>query len=191
VTVVRYITHAEVVVDPAVPVPDWGLSERGRARVHAMLDQPWVGAVGRIVCSSEAKALETAAIVAGHLGIPVERRDDTGEIDRSVPGFLPPDEFEVVADACFARPAESARGWEPAAAAQARIAGALADLVDGPDDDVVVVGHGGVGTLWYCHLAGIAIDRRWDQPGQGHWFSVVDGRPTHHWRRLEDLADAR
>jgi len=186
----RYVTHPEVVVDPAVPVPQWHLSERGLARARALLDQPWIGATTRVVSSGEVKARQTAEVLAGHVGLDVEVREGTGELDRSVPGFLPPDEFEVVADACFARPAESARGWEPAAAAQARIAGALADLVDGPDD-VVVVGHGGVGTLWYCHLAGIAIERRWDQPGQGHWFSVVDGRPTHHWRRIEDLAADR
>ncbi|HEU4841762.1 MAG TPA: histidine phosphatase family protein [Ilumatobacteraceae bacterium] len=187
-TVVRYITHAEVVVDPAVPVPDWGLSERGRARVGAMLDQPWVGAVGRIVSSSETKALETAAIVAGHLGIPVERRDDTGEIDRSVPGFLPPDEFEVVADACFAHPDVSARGWEPAAAAQRRIVRALADLLAPAGPDTAVIGHGGVGTLWFCHLAALPIARRWDQPGQGHYVTVVDGAPLHHWRPIDVVA---
>ena len=112
-TLVRYITHAEVVVDPAVPVPEWGLSERGRARVHAMLAQPWVDDVGRIVSSGETKALETADILARHLGLPVEQRDDTGEIDRSVPGFLPPDEFEVVADACFTRPPPVPGGGSP------------------------------------------------------------------------------
>lgn len=182
---VRYITHADVVVDPAVPVPRWGLSDRGRARVTAMLAQPWVAGVTRVVSSGETKALESAGILADHLGLGIEQRDATGEIDRSVPGFLPAAEFELVADACFARPDVSASGWEPAAVAQARVAAALADLLDAPGD-VVVVGHGGVGTLWYCHLAGIPIERRWDQPGQGHWFTVVDGRPVHHWRRIED-----
>lgn len=182
---VRYVTHADVVVDPAVPVPRWGLSDRGRGRVELMVRQPWLGDVVRIVTSGETKALDTAGILADHLGLAVEVRDDTGEIDRSVPGFLPPGEFELVADACFARPEVSACGWEPAAAAQARVAAALGDLLDAPGE-IVVVGHGGVGTLWYCHLAGITIDRRWDQPGQGHWFTVRDGRPVHHWRRIED-----
>ena len=183
---VRYITHAEVVVEPAVPVPHWGLSARGRARVAAMLAQPWASGLTRVISSGETKALETAGILAGHLGIEVEHRDDTGEIDRSVPGFLPPAEFELVADACFARPDVSARGWEPAVAAQARVVAALADLIDAPGD-IAVIGHGGVGTLWYCHLAGIPIARRWDQPGQGHYVTVRDGRPRHHWHRIDDL----
>jgi broad specificity phosphatase PhoE len=184
----RYVTHPDVVVDPAVPVPQWGLSDRGRARAVALLDQPWIGATTRIVSSGETKARQTAAVIGDHLGLDVEVRDATGELDRSVPGFLPPDEFEVVADACFAHPDVSASGWEPAATAQARIVAALADLLAAPDD-IVVVGHGGVGTLWYCHLAGVPIDRRWDQPGQGHWFAVAGGRALHHWRRIEDTAD--
>jgi broad specificity phosphatase PhoE len=150
-----------------------------------MLAQPWIATTTRIVSSGETKALETAGVLAAHLRLDVERRDDTGELDRSVAGFLPPDEFEAVADACFARPDESVRGWEPAAAAQARIAAALADLLHAPGE-IVVIGHGGVGTLWYCHLAGLPIDRRWDQPGQGHWFTVVNGRPVHGWRRIDD-----
>ena len=85
----------------------------------------------------------------------------------------------MLADECVARPDVSARGWEPAAVAQMRIARALGDLLHAPGE-TVVMGHGGVRTLWYCHLAGIPIDRRWDQPGQGHWFSVARGRPLHH-----------
>lgn len=183
---VRYITHPEVVVDPAVPVPEWGLSERGRARVERMLDQPWVGDLARIVSSTETKAVEAAEILAAHCGLDVEQRAETGEIDRTVPGFLPPAEFEVVADVCFAEPALSSAGWEPAARAQARITAALADLLAAPGV-TAVVGHGGVGTLWYCHLAGITIERRWDQPGQGHYVTVVHGRPVHHWRRIDDI----
>jgi len=186
----RYITHPEVVVDPEVPVPRWRLSDRGRARVGLMLRQPWVARLTRIVASGEVKALETASILAAHCGLDVEQRHETGEIDRSVPGFLPPAEFEVAADACFAQPVASSGGWEPAAAAQVRIAGALADLLHAPGE-TAVVGHGGVGTLWYCHLAGLPIERRWDQPGQGHHLAVERGRPVHHWRRIEDLEDQR
>jgi hypothetical protein len=34
-------------------------------------------------------------------------------------------------------------------------------------------GHGGTGTLLYCHVAGVAIDRRYDQSATncGKWFA--------------------
>lgn len=35
-----YITHPQVQIDTTIPVPDWGLSDVGRARAHAMLEQP-------------------------------------------------------------------------------------------------------------------------------------------------------
>lgn len=37
-----FITHPDVVIDPAVPVPRWPLSERGLERMRAGLRQPWV-----------------------------------------------------------------------------------------------------------------------------------------------------
>jgi broad specificity phosphatase PhoE len=187
VGLVHYISHPQVAVDPAVDVTRWGLSEQGRARARLMTTRPWVAGIRRIVTSEETKALETAAVLAAALGVDVEPRPETGEIDRSAAGFLPPSEFEAVADACFARPDESARGWERAIDAQRRIVDALADVVaDEAAGDVAVVGHGGVGTLWYCHLAGVPIARRWDQPGQGHVFTVDRGRPLHHWQPIDE-----
>ncbi len=35
-----FVTHPDVLIDPAVPVPDWPLSARGVARVRTALDQP-------------------------------------------------------------------------------------------------------------------------------------------------------
>jgi broad specificity phosphatase PhoE len=184
VGVVRYITHPEVVVDPSRPVPHWRLSATGRARLRAMLAQPWVPEISRVVCSTETKSVEAAAALASHLRLVAEPRAATGELDRSATGFLPAAEHDRVADECFAHPQLSAAGWERAIDAQARIVAALSDLL-ADDGDVAVVGHGGVGTLWWCHLAGVPIDRRHDQPGQGHHFTVDHGRPTHRWLPID------
>ncbi len=170
---VWYATHPEVEVDPDVPVPRWGLSDTGRRRAAALAGRPELGGLARIVASDEVKAIETAEVVAAHHGLVVEVRPGTGENDRSSTGFLPPEQFERHADAFFARPHESVDGWERAVDAQARIVAALADLLGGDDDgDVLVVGHGAVGTLWACHLAGVPVDRRWDQPHPGHLLAV-------------------
>ena len=113
------------------------------------------------------------------------------ENDRSSTGFLPPHEFERVADTFFAAPDTSVRGWETARAAQARIvAEVTACIALYPEGDVLFVGHGAVGTLLWCHLAGVGIDRRHDQPaGGGNWFSFRDDdrRPDAGWRPMEAL----
>jgi broad specificity phosphatase PhoE len=186
----RYLTHPQVRIDPAVPVPQWGLSETGRARVMAFKSSPLLAETEIILSSGETKALETAALIAGHWRKPLLVREDAHENDRSATGFLPPPEFETVADAFFASPHDSVRGWEPAADAQRRIAAVFdacrRHLLRG---DVLMVGHGGVGTLLYCHLAGLAISRAHDQPpgGGGHLFSV-DGTTNavlHGWKPME------
>ncbi len=151
---------------------------------------PWLPTVARVISSPETKAIETASIVADHLGLTVEIRHRTGEIDRSATGFVPPARHEALADALFAHPERSAGGWERAIDAQARIVDALADVVAPPvdePDDVLVVGHGGVGTLLYCHLAGLAIDRRHDQPNQGNYWSYdrIAGSVLHSWRPID------
>ena len=84
-----YITHPQVAIDPAVPVPDWGLSERGRERARFAASAGWARQVGRLVASTERKAIETAKILAaGRLA--VETDDAMGENDRSATGYLPP-----------------------------------------------------------------------------------------------------
>ena len=189
-SVVRYITHPEVVVDLQKPADAWALSERGRARAALLLQQPWLANVARIVSSNELKAIETAMILAEHLRIEFEVRADLGENDRSATGPLPKDEFERLADQFFAAPDERVRGWESAREAQQRIVERLADVLETKSSgDTIVVGHGAVGTLWYCHLAGVGIDRRHDQPSQGHYFSVdpTSGKPLHGWVPIDEL----
>ncbi len=187
-----YVTHPEVTIDPAVPVPDWGLSPVGAARVAALAARLSIPPGTRIISSAERKALDTAEPLAARAGCVVETRPDMHENDRSATGYLPGPEFEATADAFFARPDQSVRGWERAADAQARILRqvdlALGAPAEGP---VIFAGHGGVGTLLYCALAGVKIDRKWDQPGPGHWFAfdIAARTVACHWRPIEALAD--
>ena len=86
---VFFITHPDVAIDPNVPVPDWPLSERGRARMHATSVQPWLQGVRRIFASSERKARDAAQILAEGLGLDgYSIVDDLGENDRSATGYL-------------------------------------------------------------------------------------------------------
>src|SRR6185295_18990407 len=118
---VCYLTHPQVEIDPAVPVPEWSLSALGRNRVIALAAAGWLSGTSQIITSAEGKAVETAEILAAALGLSIEVREAMHENDRSATGFLPPAEFDVVVDAFFANPTTSVRGWEPAIDAQVRI----------------------------------------------------------------------
>ena len=187
--ILYYVTHPQVQIDAAIPVPEWRLSDIGRARAVAMLDQPWVGSIRRIVSSAERKAIETGEILARHLGLAVEVRERMHENDRSATGFLPPPEFEAVADQFFASPHKSIRGWERAIDAQQRIVSEVEAVLDeGGTGGMAFVGHGGVGTLLLLSLSVREISREADQPaGGGNYFAYDIGarRVIHGWRPID------
>jgi broad specificity phosphatase PhoE len=186
-----YLSHPQVRIDPAVPVPCWGLSDVGRARAVALAAQPWIRRFGRVISSDETKAVETADLLAAALGCRTEVFASLHENDRTATGFLPPPEFEAVADRFFRHPDDSIRGWERAADAQARIIGGVARaLADDPDTPAIITGHGGVGTLLWCHCAGRPIDRSHDQKGGGggnhYLFDLRNRIVLYGWRPMEE-----
>ena len=141
--------------------------------MQGLLGQRWVPHLTRVFCSTERKALQTAQALGDATGLLPSVEADLGENDRSSTGFLLPADFEATADAFFARPKQSVRGWETAEAAQRRIVSAISRLLVGAGrGDVAVVAHGAVGALLMCHLLGVAIDRAFDQPGQGSMYTV-------------------
>ena len=186
---VRYLTHPQVQIDPTVAVPAWGLSTVGHARVVALVAAEWLSGTTQIISSAETKAIETAEPLAASLGVDFEIRQAMHENDRSATGFLPPAEFEAVADQFFAVPHLSGRGWERAIDAQARIVREVETVLTRDlAGDVLFVGHGAVGTLLLCHYSGTPISRAHDQPaGGGCYFALCrhDRRVLHAWRLME------
>lgn len=187
-----FVTHPEVVIDPAVPVPDWPLNAIGRARMDAFAARLPGRGVTAVYASAERKARDGAEIVARRLGL-VPRIDEAlGENDRSATGYIAPPEFWEVVAAFFARPHESVRGWERAADAQARIVGAVGRIARGDESagDIVIVSHGGVGCLLTAHLQQVEIGRESRPPHPGGGCVLVVGRSplalVADWRTMEE-----
>jgi broad specificity phosphatase PhoE len=185
-----FITHPDVRIDPGTPVPLWRLNDRGVARMRAMLIQAWIARIASVAASTEQKAIDGAAILAGHLGLPFATHPELNENDRSSTGYLPKPEFEAMADAFFAQPDISVNGWERAVDAQARIVAAVRGVLQAaPPGDVAIVSHGGVGALLLCHLRGAPISRTADQPpgAGGHVlaFDRADLTLRHGWRPID------
>ena len=189
--ILRYITHPQVQIDPSIPVPKWGLSQQGRTRAKCFASLPILNSTKTIISSAETKAIETAIIISDAIDVPVIIREKTHENDRSATGFLEPNEFERVADLFFSKPLESVLGWETATHAQSRIVTeAMKVIQDNPNGDILLVGHGAVGTLLYCSLSNIEISRKFDQPsGGGNIFSynVTKKAVLHNWISIEQI----
>ncbi|KQT48332.1 phosphoglycerate mutase family protein [Devosia sp. BK] len=194
-----YLTHPQVKLDAAVPVPLWGLSAEGRDRAEAFAARRIVPAGTFVFSSRETKALELAEIVAAQAGTPVLADHLMGENDRSSTGFLPPALFEEMADRFFGEPETSADGWERAVDAQQRIVSTVLMALKSvpPDTPVIFCGHGAVGTLLKCHLGKRAIARSEDQSrhanrggGNAFLFDAESQELLSEWLEMEALPDA-
>ena len=192
-----YITHPEVVIDPAVPTPRWGLNAIGRRRAETFAARKILPEDTVFFASTEQKALDLAAILASPATEKIHSRREFDENDRSSTGFLAGEAFEEAVVALFGQPDVSYRGWERAVDAQARIVGVVRRVIDETPatTSLVFCGHGCVGTLLKCHLAGRPIrleedQRRMAAPGGGNvlvidrerWGLVAD------WMAMEDFA---
>jgi broad specificity phosphatase PhoE len=179
-----FVSHPEVVIDPATPVPRWHLAPEGIDRLRRLR----IGSAPAAIWSSdETKAIESAGILAARFGLPVQVHPGLAEMDRSSTGYRPRAEFERLADAFFARPDASIEGWERAVDAQRRVVAAAQDILATlGTGDIILVGHGGTGTLLMCALAGLPIARAHDQPAAGcTWrFSLQPLRVTETWQPI-------
>lgn len=169
-----FISHANVVINPDIPVPDWGLSEKGKSRHHRFNENKIIQGVQSVYSSTEQKALDGGEILADYLHLELIQLESLGENDRSSTGYLKEQEFQQTANQFFENPTRSIRGWEKALDAQKRIIDAVEKIIqaDRGTGDIAIVSHGGVGTLLMCHLLNKEISRSFDQPpnGGGNYF---------------------
>ncbi len=186
-----FVTHAEVVIDPDTPVPDWGLSARGRARHQVFAETLKAGGSkpDTIWSSAERKAREAAEITADVLGVPTRQLAALHENDRSATGFIPEPGFSTAVRAFFGQPDESYKGWETASAAQARIVAATHHILNETTrPHTMIVAHGGVGALLMAHAAGEEISMAFSQcaTGGGSAFELAAWplRMLEGWRDI-------
>lgn len=194
---VYFITHPNVVIDPAVAITEWPLSGVGHVRMARGCRLPWVPDLTALFSSAERKALDGAEVLSAATGLPVVARADLGENDRSATGYLPPVEFEATADRFFAEPEVSVRGWGRAVDEQRRIVAAVREVTDEAPGrgGIAIVSHGAVGALLLADLLGEPISRRFDQPGNGGGnvfaFDTASRDLIHGWQPIDPWCRSR
>ena len=193
-SVLRYLSHPQVQIDPAVEITQWSLNAVGQARIDALVAvaADRLSDTTAVFSSPERKARDAPTPISQALGLDQRIAPNSYENDRSSTGYLPPAEFEETADAFFAHPSDSIRGWERAIDAQTRILGSVKHaLREAPEGDVLIVGHGAVGTLLFCAAKGYPITRAYDQgPGGGGSLLIFDRETLEintEWQSLDTL----
>ena len=171
-----FSTHAEVVIDKDIPIEMWPLSDRGKERFEMFLKQPWLKSIDTIYCSSEQKALDGAKIVSEYLNKPFTEIPTIGEFDRSSTGYQPKEIFVENVKLFFGSPNTSILGWETAQHTQDRVVKAFDEIINiSKAGNILVVAHGGIGSLYLAYLLNEPINIKWNQHGNGGGnYFVVD-----------------
>ena len=160
------IRHSQSQQEPERPASQWPLTAEGRRRCIALADRLAAYAPDVIVTSRERKASETGTLVAAQLGLPIQMADGLHEHQREHVGWLSNQEFEPTVVAFFTRPDELVFGEETADQAGARFNAAVRDVIASyPGQNVAIVAHGTVITLFVAQHAGMAPLPFWKRLG--------------------------
>ena len=137
------IKHAPPEIMPEVISHRWVLSAEGRTRCGWLAEVCRARGVAHIFASPEPKALETAALVAMDLGLPVRPLEGLQENDRTDLGFVSAAALEARIAAFFDDPDAVVMGRESAQGVLTRFQAAI-DIAaqDATDGAVAVVTHG-------------------------------------------------
>lgn len=160
------VKHAQPDIIPNVPAREWRLGERGRAQSARLAEALRPYRLGVVVSSDEPKAVETGRIVAEILGLPYHSAPGLREHDITGEPYLDdPAAFEVAVKSLFSVPERRVFGNESAEEALRRFSGAVErGLEPYPNDDIVLVAHGRVNTLFvaaYNDVEPFAFWKNW------------------------------
>ncbi len=129
-----------------------------------------------VVASEEAKAVETAKIVAERLGIGCFVRPELHEHDRTGAPFLSDEDFYRTAGTFFEKPEEPVWGNETAGEAARRFEGAVrAVLEEWKGEVVAVVAHGTVNALLIARHDEIDAHELWRGLGLSSFCVLASG----------------
>ena len=165
------VKHSLPTVDSSIPANEWLLSDEGRSRAQELAEKLFHHDIGRVFSSVEAKASETAVIVAESLKRPIEVVAGLHEHERTTVGFLEKEQFEGSVDRFFARPAELNLGEETADTAYARFSYAVRGISGRfPRDNLAIVTHGTVMSLFASRISGCEPFNLWKQLDLPSWI---------------------
>lgn len=179
-----FITHPSVVVDPLIPIDEWQVSKEGLMQVEDLFSSTVLLNINSIYSSTEDKALTVAKIIADKYFIMFNQEHQLKclkEIKNRL--FIPPDKFLQATKKWFDHPKDNVNDWESRNDAEQRIVNCVTNIMSKEENNtVVIVGHGGTGTLLKCHIKKVDPSQSEDQQSQGCYF-VAD------WDKQELISD--
>jgi broad specificity phosphatase PhoE len=146
------VRHARVALSSDAPPHEWRLTLEGRADAERLAGAPVLDGVSLVVTSPEPKACATAEPIARRLGAVLREDADLREAERGASSVDDRAAFVARVDGWFG--GRRVDGWEARDRAAARIQRCIGRLLDEWSEDLAVVSHGTVLSLYLAALRG-------------------------------------
>ena len=156
-----------------VPAREWHLSAAGQIKAERLAERLIPFHPDLLISSTEPKAIETAQILGKRLQLPVRIVENLHEHDRSKTGFLSRDKFEQAVLDFFEQPDQLVFGSETAEQTYKRFSTVVFSLLEECRENIVIVSHGTVMSLFISHLLGTSGMEIWRELGLPS-FVVLD-----------------
>ena len=160
------VRHSLTEMEADVPSAQWALSAEGRRRCHALARELVPYHLDRLFASSEPKAQETASLISQELDLPILLAGGLHEQERASVPFSTPEQFRAGIESLFNQPNELVFGDETANEATQRFSRAINWILgDNPAQNLAIVTHGTVMTLWLARTCGVSPFQFWRELG--------------------------
>jgi broad specificity phosphatase PhoE len=167
------VRHSQSEMIQGIPASQWHLSQEGIRRAGLLGAQLSAYDFHQIISSTEPKAFETAQIIASNLGITTEIIPGLHEHVRQDVSFSNQQEFVVAIEQFFTHPGESVMGKETADQAYDRFSQAVSVVLNSyPSQDLAIVSHGTVISLFVSRRCGIPPFEFWQRLGLPGWVTL-------------------
>lgn len=160
-----FVRHSISQLDPSQPADQWHLTEEGRQRCIALAPKLAPYRPSLIITSVEPKAEQTGRLIAQQLNLPIQTAANLHEHERrNVAWFDSKADFEAQVARFFAEPDKLVFGEETAEQSYHRFSQAIHQVVaQHPDQNIVIVTHGTVLSLFVGRTAGLDAFSFWQQ----------------------------
>ena len=168
------VRHSLPEIQKDRPARAWKLSPEGRLRTRLLSERISAYPVDVLFSSLEPKAVETAQIIAAACDVELHVVEGLQEHDRSNVPFMSRPEFESAVREFFRQPDTFVFGSETANQAYDRFSGVITSLLAVHKyQDVAIVAHGTVISLYVSRLTGASAFGFWEKLGLPS-FVVID-----------------
>ncbi|MEK7572211.1 MAG: histidine phosphatase family protein [Patescibacteria group bacterium] len=144
--IITFIRHSKSLVNPAIPITTWGLSEEGVMLAKKLQSLEQIKSLDVIYASLQPKALETAILATKNMGIPIKTDNRLTETTSFTNRFVNLSQLQENTKKYFASKHVSINQGETAEEAFTRFNEALHEIVatDKERSNIGIVSHGNI-----------------------------------------------